>query len=358
MKKTLLFMAMAFVATIASAQTDLFFSEYCEGSGNNKGVEIYNPTSQPIDLSNYWVVRYSNGNSTFAEGGYTQLQGMLDPYKTYVLVNGQTVSTPTSPACSPVMQALADQLDHEYPAPMYMNGNDAIALIKTQNGETPNGSNGEPIDLIGEIGLGSAISAETGWSYVEDSTLSYNNSNGDPIQGKVINYIVQKYATNGSDFGPFWMSWTSGHSLIRKPEVVDGVVENPSPFIVTMEWDTVPAQLDSTGYYTYEDLWDNLGQHACVADPNYNSAVNDIENSSTLDVFPNPVSDDQFTVKCDKMIKSVEVFDLLGQLMSTTSFDTPVNETYINIDKNIAGMFLVKVTLENNSTITQKIFVK
>lgn len=357
MKKTLLFIAMAFVATFASAQTDLFFSEYCEGSGNNKGVEIYNPTNQPIDLSNYWVVRYSNGNSTFAEGGYTQLQGTLEPYKTHVLVNGQTVSTPTSPACSPVMQALADQLDHEYPAPMYMNGNDAIALIKTQNGETPNGSNGIPVDLIGEIGLGSAISAQTGWSYVKDSTLTYTSA-GEEITGKVINYIVQKYDVTGDHFGPFWMSWTSGHSLIRKPEVVDGVVTNPSPFIVNMEWDTVPAQMDSTGYYTYEDIWDNLGEHACVADPNYNSAVNDIENSSTLDVFPNPVSDDQFTVRCDKMIKSVEVFDLLGQLMYTSNFTTPVNETYIDIDENIEGMFLVKVTLENNSTITQKIFVK
>jgi len=51
------------------------------------------------------------------------------------LVNGQTTSTSSSPACSPVLQALANQLDHDYPAPTYMNGNDAIALIKTPGGE-------------------------------------------------------------------------------------------------------------------------------------------------------------------------------------------------------------------------------
>ena len=48
MKKSLLFIAMFFVAVFVTAQTDLFFSEYVEGSGNNKAVEIYNPTNQEI----------------------------------------------------------------------------------------------------------------------------------------------------------------------------------------------------------------------------------------------------------------------------------------------------------------------
>ena len=32
--------------------SELFISEYLEGSGNNKGIEIYNPTTQPIELAN------------------------------------------------------------------------------------------------------------------------------------------------------------------------------------------------------------------------------------------------------------------------------------------------------------------
>lgn len=357
MKKALLFISLALVTSFSMAQTDLFFSEYCEGSGNNKGVEIYNPTDAAIDLSDYWVVRYSNGNSTFAEGGVTQLEGVLEPYETHVLVNGQTTSTPTSPACSPEMQALADQLDHDYPAPTYMNGNDAIALIKTQNGETPNGTNGIPVDLIGQIGLGSAISAETGWSYVQDSTLSYTNSNGDPIEGKVINYIVQKYATNGSDFGPFWMSWTSGHSLIRKPEIVEGVKTNPDPFVVTMEWDTLPAQIDSTGYYSYENIWDNLGTHACVADPNY-SSVGAIESNSQLKIFPNPVVDEHLTLNSNLLFKTVRLYDLLGKLIYTRNLDNPVLEAEIYLDNKLQGLYLVEVIFDNESTTTHKILVK
>ena len=137
MKILLLFLFVFVAAFYSSAQTDLFFSEYVEGSGNNKALEIYNPTSQAINLSNYWVLRFSNGASDFAAGGSTHLSGTLQPYKTFILVNGQITSTSSSPACSPILQAMANQLDGAYPAPTYMNGNDAMALVKTPGGAAP-----------------------------------------------------------------------------------------------------------------------------------------------------------------------------------------------------------------------------
>ena len=39
------------VAPASAAPTELFFSEYIEGSSNNKAVEIYNGTGAPIDLA-------------------------------------------------------------------------------------------------------------------------------------------------------------------------------------------------------------------------------------------------------------------------------------------------------------------
>jgi len=358
MKKLLLITVSIFISGFMYAQTDLFFSEYAEGSGNNKGVEIYNPTDQAIDLNDYWVLRYSNGSSTFTSGGATNLQGTIDPYKTFVFVNGQTITTPTSPACSPEMQALADQLDHDYPAPLYMNGNDAIALVTTPNGEPPTTDNITPVDLIGQIGLGSAISAETGWSYVQDSTLTYNNSSGEPVTGQVINYIVQKQATNGSDYGPFWMSWTSNHSLIRKPDVVQGASTNPDPFVVTMQWDTVPAVLDTaTGYYTYADIWDNLGSHDCVADPNYPSAINDLGVDVMLNIYPNPVVSEHFTITSDMMMKSVQVFDIMGKEIYNETFASPKKEAEVAIGQKYQGIYLVEVTFSDSRTTIQKILV-
>jgi len=359
MKKLLLITVSLLFSGIMFAQNDLFISEYVEGSGNNKCLEIYNPTDQTIDLTEYWVLRYSNGSSTFTSGGATNLVGSIEPYKTFVFVNGQTTSTPTSPACSPELQALADQLDHEYPAPTYMNGNDAMALVKTPNGDPPTNDNIIPVDLFGQIGLGALISAETGWSYVKDSTLTYNNSNGDPVTGQVINYIVQKNATNGSDYGPFWMSWTSNHSLIRKPEVIQGQATNPDPFIVTMQWDTVPAVFDTaTGYYTYSDIWTNLGSHACVADPNYPSAINDIDININLTIYPNPVTEGQFTVFSDEMIKSTQVYDVMGREVYSEIFSSPKNEFNVVLGQEHQGIYLVKITLTDSRCGIQKVLFR
>ena len=131
MKKLLLsvFALTAYVSVNAQCN-ELFISEYVEGSGNDKAIEIYNPTNSPISLSGYTIARYSNGASTSGTGGVTSLTGTIAAHATFVLVNGQTTGTPTSPACSIAMQALANQLDGVYPAPTYMNGNDAITLEK------------------------------------------------------------------------------------------------------------------------------------------------------------------------------------------------------------------------------------
>lgn len=351
--KSFLLMFFVFVSALySSAQTDLFFSEYVEGSGNNKALEIYNPTNQTIDLSKYSVARYSNGETTYTAGGITQLSGTIAPYRTFVLVNGQTVDQTNSPKCSPILQAMANQLDHAYPAPTYMNGNDAIALLKLV------GSTLTPVDLIGQIGLGATIKDETGWSYVKDTTLTYkNNTTGLTITGKVINYIVQAKATDGTSFGPFWMAWTANHTLIRKPNIVKGVVANPNPFKVSLEWDTVPAVRNELGQVNYEDIWTELGKHRCVADPFM--GINKVQsNTSWLSVYPNPVVSDRFTLTSQLPVKDVEIFSVIGKSVYKQEGKRGQQQVEINSLNLEKGMYLVKVTSHNNETAVKKIMVK
>lgn len=353
MKRLLLLLLVAFAANFASAQTDLFFSEYVEGSGNNKALEIYNPTKQTIDLSNYYIVRYSNGESTYTAGGITRLVGTLESFKTFVFVNGQTTSTGTSPACSPVLQAMAQQLDGVYPAPTYMNGNDAIALIKTPNGELPTGTNVTPVDLIGQVGLGAAIAAETGWSYVKDTTVYYQ-ANGVDVTGKVTNYIVPKNATNGTSFGPFWLSWTSDHTLIRKATVVDGVKNNPVPFNVKLEWYPL-VELDSLGHEVYKDIWTNLGKHECVA---ASAGINENDFGARLDIYPNPASSGQFTISSGIGVKEVEIYSVIGQTIFRQSYNQMSQQIEIR-DANLQkGLYLVKVTSRNNTVAVKKVVIE
>src|SRR6187551_61802 len=51
-----------------AASNDLFFSEYVEGSSNNKALEIYNGTGGPIDLAagSYNVQMFFNGSTSAA----------------------------------------------------------------------------------------------------------------------------------------------------------------------------------------------------------------------------------------------------------------------------------------------------
>src|SRR6186997_3256850 len=61
----LAFAAVTLAAAQANAQTqDLYFSEYIEGSSNNKALEIFNPTNGTISLSGYQVQMFFNGATT------------------------------------------------------------------------------------------------------------------------------------------------------------------------------------------------------------------------------------------------------------------------------------------------------
>ena len=85
MKKNLLLITLIFFGAGVFAQecSDLFISEYVEGSGNNKAIELYNPTNNPIDLVNYELVRYSNGAF---ERNAVGLMGWIEPKSTFVVV--------------------------------------------------------------------------------------------------------------------------------------------------------------------------------------------------------------------------------------------------------------------------------
>src|SRR5690606_32704155 len=58
------------------AATDLFISEYVEGSSFNKGIELYNGTGAAVDLSNYSLLKQTNGAGDY--GSELTLSGTLE----------------------------------------------------------------------------------------------------------------------------------------------------------------------------------------------------------------------------------------------------------------------------------------
>ncbi|GAB3874793.1 lamin tail domain-containing protein [Terrabacter terrigena] len=115
----------------AAAPTELFFSEYVEGSGNNKAFEVYNGTGASVDLATagYNVQVFSNGSAT--AGTSINLTGTVANGDAHVVANSSSTN-------DPALLAAADQLSGS----VTYNGNDALVLRK---GTTV-------IDVIGQVG--------------------------------------------------------------------------------------------------------------------------------------------------------------------------------------------------------------
>jgi hypothetical protein len=126
--------------------TRLFFSQYLEGTSNNKALEIYNPTPFPVNLNGYEVYGYSNGSATFSS--IVALVGTLQPGDVYMIANSQAD------------QVILDQADVTAGLATF-NGNDALVLKY----------NGDSIDVIGIVGNdpGSA-----GWQFGDFSLVDHN----------------------------------------------------------------------------------------------------------------------------------------------------------------------------------------
>lgn len=160
MKKALmLIVLMAATAAIFAQAVDLFFSEYVEGTSNNKALEIFNGTGDPVDLSNYTVKLASNGG-TWNTTNILHMTGVLDDGEVYVIANSGAEAS---------ILAIANVTS----TVTYYNGNDVVGLF---NGDT----------LIDIIGVYQQDPGPANW----------------PVAG----------TTSG----------TAEHTLIRKPDVIQG----------------------------------------------------------------------------------------------------------------------------------------
>ncbi len=124
------FGALAFqprAAQSSAACGDLFFSEYIEGSSNNKAIEIYNGTGAPVDLSAYTIARYANGSETPAT---LALSGTLADGDVFIAAHA---------SANAAILAAADVTNSSV---ISFNGNDAVELQK----------NGTTVDVFGRIG--------------------------------------------------------------------------------------------------------------------------------------------------------------------------------------------------------------
>lgn len=130
------------------ANADVYFSEYIEGSSNNKALELYNSGDVAVNLSGYKIEAYFNGGATANTSFTINLTGTI-PAK------GVFVVAPTN--ANATILAKANQTF----GTAWFNGDDAVVL---KNGTTV-------IDSFGQIGVDPGTEWGTGLTSTADNTL-------------------------------------------------------------------------------------------------------------------------------------------------------------------------------------------
>src|SRR6266536_2676426 len=265
LRNTLMVVALA-VATLsvpgsaAAASSDLFISEYVEGSATNKALEFFNGAGAPADLAGYDVQLYFNGAT--APAATIPLTGTVAAGDVFVL------------AASTAVPAILAQADQTYGGALF-NGNDAIVLRRA----------GVVIDSIGKVGSDPGTEWGTGLVSTADNTLRRRSS-------------VSAGDTNPSDSFDPALEW-DGFAVDTFGGL--GAPGDVAPFVIA----TAPAPnatsvaLDATITVTFSEPVSVIGSWftvACANSGSHTATVSGGPTSFTLDSSTDFASAESCTV--------------------------------------------------------------
>ncbi len=305
-------------AGTASAQgTELFFSEYNEGAhqsgttcpgqtapstGEEKVIEVYNPTTSTVDLTAYSIRRYSNGSLSATEDERmvrTVGANTMGPSTTFVMshpgvtladilsVVDQKASIRNSGVNATALLAAG--------GPVQFNGDDAMGLVRWTGAQSGQGT-AILVDIFGIIGHRPLPSGGTGTG-----------------------------AWTATDLNGVFTS-SGNQSLIRRPGISAGNITwnmnvnpglDPTMFNISEEWQAYgfafpppPATADPCG-----QAYNDLGQHT-YSGPNGTYAPLGLleEFNNSIQLFPNPATSSRVNVSLGTAkVGQLTVINTLGR---------------------------------------------
>jgi hypothetical protein len=202
---------------------DLFFSEYAEGSSNNKYLEIYNPTNAEVSLDGYAYPNASNGSDgTYEFWNSFESGATIAAGDVYIIAHGSAE------------QAILDLADETHNS--LSNGNDGYALAKGSEASVI------IIDRIGDFGADPG----SGWAVAGVSNATFDKTlvrkstvtQGNPIWSESSGTTEENSEWIVLDKDTWSYLGTHPHSTLSISNVLHlgiNIYPNPTTSIITID---------------------------------------------------------------------------------------------------------------------------
>ena len=112
--------------------------------------------------------------------------------------------------------------------------------------------------------------------------------------------------------------------------------------VLTFLMVSVNAQRDTVNIAAYQDARTVQTEHT---------------NASVI-IYPVPVRDNYFTVKCEKEFTYIKITNIIGQDIFRAQFNNPVTLNKIILDNPKRGMYLVTILFKDGSRVVRKIMIE
>ena len=199
-------------ASTVTGCSELFFSEYSEGSSNNKYIEIYNPTANAVSLSAYTIYQSGNG------GSYT------NTFTTNATIQSGDVYLIAANQADATILAAADTA-MAYPSIAHFNGDDAMILV----------SGTDTIDVIGVPGVDPGSSWTVGTGSTANHTL---------VRKATVDMGSTDWTTGATEWDVY-----SQNTWTYKGAHTSNCIATQTDFVVTFMVNTANITVGTNGLY-------------------------------------------------------------------------------------------------------------